>query len=201
MKGIELNRKIFLLIFGLLFSFPWGKGPCFAQELGGVGIMLDVDPQDGKSLLIYSVSYKSPADKAKIRRGDHLLKVDGAEVTGMNLQEVAKKIAGPLGSTVTLTVQSPQSGTQDYILTRSAISKGPVVALPPPTTSSGTAPPSAAAPPTGVNLTPEEKALVKQKIMGLTTDEQREQMMNLLQALKNGKVTKEQFLKSLKMDY
>ncbi len=173
---------LLLLVFGLLAQAP--------STYGGVGILLDRDPKDPQKILIYSVTYKSPADKAKIKRGDRLLKVEGMDVTGRDLKELAEKIRGPLGTTVTLTVESQSGSVQDIPLIRSEIPTGPIISVPPPTVRT-----------TGVFFTPDEKEFVKQKIMGLKTDEQRENMLNLLKALKEKKITKAQFLKFLKTDY
>lgn len=180
-----------VILFTLIFSLVVGHGVVAQDGIGGVGIILDADPQDARQIMIFSVSYKSPADKVKIRRGDRLLKVDGAEVTGVALAEIAKRIQGPIGSMVTLTVQSAQSGVQDFTLQRAKLSKGPMISLPPP----------GQAAPAGTFFTPEEKALLKQKILGLQTDEQREKMLNLLTALKDKKITKEAFMKFLKSDF
>ena len=168
----------------------------FAQVLpkqepyGGVGILLDHDPNDPHKILIFSVSYKSPADKAQINRGDRLLSVDGFEVTGHELDEVADKIRGPLGSSVALMVATPSGVVRGVTLERTTIAAGPLVSVPPPNMAS-----------TGVFFTPEEKAFVKEKITGLTTDEKRESMLNLLKALKDKRITKAQFLKFLKTDF
>lgn len=183
-----------LLILGMLLARslppPCGVGIAAAAEVfGGVGVLLDFDPQDPKSVLIYSVTYKSPADKAKIKRGEQLLKIDGVDVTGLSLQQMAEKIRGPVGTQVVLTV-SGSGGLRDLPLTREAIRSGPIVAVPAPNVASS-----------GVFFTPEEKALIKQKIMGLTTDEQREKMLNLLKALKAKQITKTQFMGFIKSDF
>lgn len=160
------------------------------EAFGGVGVLLDFDPQDGKTVLIFSVTYKSPADKAKIRRGERLLKIDGGDVTGLSLQQLAEKIRGPLGTQVILTVQGRDGSVRDVPLTRETIKAGPIVSVPPPNMAS-----------TGVFFTPAEKELIKQKIAGLTTDEQRERMLNLLKALKSKQITKDAFIKFLKSDF
>lgn len=160
------------------------------ESFGGVGVLLDFDPNHPQNVLIFSVSYKSPADKAKVRRGDRLLKIDGGDVTGLTLQQLAEKIRGPLGTQVFLTVQGRDGSVRDVPLTRETIKSGPIVSVPPPNVAAS-----------GVYFTPEEKALIKQKISGLTTDEQREKMMNLLKALKDKQITKASFLKFLKSDF
>lgn len=183
-----------ILVLGMSLSLaPPSGAPSAARAaevFGGVGVLLDFDPQNPQSVLIFSVSYKSPADKAKVRRGDRLLKIDGGDVTGLTLQQLAEKIRGPLGSQVVLTVQGRDGSVRDVPLTREAIKSGPIVSVPPPNVAA-----------TGVYFTPEEKELIKQKISGLTTDEQRERMMNLLKALKAKQITKAAFIKFLKSDF
>ncbi|HKX13372.1 MAG TPA: PDZ domain-containing protein [bacterium] len=191
-------RKIFM---GLLL-FGQAALAAAAEPFGGVGVALDQDPQNPAGFVVTSVTYKSPADKAKIRRGDTLLKIDGADVAGQSLQQLAEKIRGPIGSTVTLTV-SGGAGLRDVPLIRAQIAGGPVVSMPPPGGSTGPSPGGTAPSPGGggVQFTPAEKEIVKGKIMGLKTDQQRETMMNLLQALKEGKITKEAFMKFLRTDF
>jgi len=181
--------------------FLLGAVPVQANEpFGGVGVAVDQDPQNPQAVVITTVTYKSPADKAKIRRGEHLLKIDGADVAGQNLQQIAEKIRGPVGSTVTLTV-SGGAGLREVPLVRAQIAGGPVVAMPPPGGSASTSSSGPATGSSGVQFTPAEKELIKQKIMGLKTDQQRETMLNLLQALKAGKIDKPSFLKFLRTDF
>ena len=180
----------------ILFTIFIFSANSFAQTLakpeayGGVGILLDHDPKDPQKILIFSVTYKSPADKAQVHRGDRLLSVDGQEVTGHDLNEIADKIRGPLGSSVTLMVETTSGVVRGVTLERRTIAAGPLVSVPPPNIGS-----------TGVFFTSEERALVKEKILGLTTDEKRENMLNLLKALKEKRITKTQFLKFLKTDF
>lgn len=46
----------------------------------------------------------SPADKAKLKKGDIIIKVDGKEVKGQGLSETVSKIKGEKGTTVTLDI-------------------------------------------------------------------------------------------------
>jgi len=178
---------IFLLV---LFLLGTPTAPLRATEVfGGVGVLLDFDPRDPQTVLIYTVTYKSPADKAKIRRGERLLKIDGTDVTGMTLQQMSQKIRGPVGTQVVLSVAGSE-GSRDVPLTRESIQSGPIVAMPPPNVVAS-----------GVFFTDAEKQVIKQKILGLTTDEQREKMLNLLKALKAKQITKTQFMGFIKSDF
>lgn len=193
-KKLKSSLVFVQILFGLLLPCAAGTiapRPILAAEaFGGVGVLLDFDPQDGKTVLIFSVTYKSPADKAKIRRGERLLRIDAADVTGLSLQQMAEKIRGPLGTQVTLTIQGRDGTVREVPLTRDAIKSGPIVSVPAPNMAGS-----------GVYFTPAEKELLKQKISGLTTDEQREKMLNLLKALKAKQITKDAFMKFLKSDF
>ncbi|HEX5034605.1 MAG TPA: PDZ domain-containing protein, partial [bacterium] len=163
--------KIRKILLGLLFIGKIGSAEA-TEPFGGVGVALDQDPQNPGGIVVTTVTYKSPADKAKIRRGDRLLKIDGADVAGQNLQQLADKIRGPVGSTVTLTITGG-GGLRDVPLIRAQIAGGPVVAMPPPGGTTGPSGGATTAPGGGgsaVQFTPAEKELIKQKIMGLKTD-------------------------------
>lgn len=178
-----------------------GAGEARANEpFGGVGLALDQDPQSPGGIVVTTVTYKSPADKAKIRRGEKLLKIDGADVAGQSLQQLADKIRGPVGSTVTLTIDG-SGGLRDVPLVRAQIAGGPVVAMPPAGGSTGPVSSGPSTGASGVQFTAAEKELIKSKIMGLKTDQQRETMLNLLKALKEGKIDKPSFLKYLRSDF
>lgn len=86
----------------------------------GVGIQLE---QDEKTLEIVVVTpiESSPAFNAGVMAGDVILKVNGEELAGLRLPDVIKKIAGPLGSPVTITVRHATGETADITMTRQEI--------------------------------------------------------------------------------
>ena len=168
-------------------------GQARAEAQGGVGIYLDFDPPGSQNLVVFSVSYKSPADNAKIVRGDRLLKVNGQEITGKPLPEVAAMIGGPVGSTVNLTMMR-EGQSMELALVRAPLrAKGPL-ALPPPSMGG----PGEADPYTFTDL---ERQLVKMKIVELKTDEERDRMLALLTSLKDKKITAAQFLDAMKKQF
>jgi carboxyl-terminal processing protease len=65
------------------------------------GIGIEVDRRDGQ-LTVVSPFAGSPAESAGVRAGDTIVVVDGQEVTQLNLDDVAGRIRGPRGTTVTL---------------------------------------------------------------------------------------------------
>ena len=68
----------------------------------GIGAYIDV--KDGQPLIVQPIE-GSPAERAGIKPGDLILKVDGASVFGVTVEELRTKVRGPDGSEVTLTVQ------------------------------------------------------------------------------------------------
>lgn len=87
-------------------------------SFGGVGIVLGVKD---KMLTVVSPIEGTPSEKAGIKSGDQIVKIDGKEAKDMALDEAVNKIRGPEGSTVTLSIRHEGGSPQDYILTRSNI--------------------------------------------------------------------------------
>jgi len=67
----------------------------------GLGVELK-SAEDG--LLVVHVIPASPAERAGIRAGDHLVGVGGRSLGGMNVDEAAQLLQGPEGSVVTLAI-------------------------------------------------------------------------------------------------
>lgn len=86
-------------------------------SFGGVGIVLGVKD---KTLTVVSPIEGTPGDKAGIKSGDQIVKIEGKETKDMALDEAVNKIRGPEGSQVTLTIKRDQE-MKDYTLTRSNI--------------------------------------------------------------------------------
>jgi carboxyl-terminal processing protease len=84
----------------------------------GVGIQLDW--QDDKATVVTPID-GSPAFNAGVMAGDVILKVNGESVDGVQLNDLVKKISGPVGSKVTLTVEHSDGDTEDLTMTRQEI--------------------------------------------------------------------------------
>ena len=67
----------------------------------GVGMEIAVREQ---ILTVVSPLKGTPSDKAGIKSGDMILKIDGIDTKGMDITSAVRHIRGPRGSTVTLTV-------------------------------------------------------------------------------------------------
>lgn len=85
----------------------------------GVGIQLSQTPE-GRTEVVAPID-GSPAFKAGVQAGDIISKVNGQTIEGLRLPEVTKKIAGKLGTPVTLTVTHTDGETEDLSMTRDEI--------------------------------------------------------------------------------
>ena len=89
------------------------------SEFGGIGIQISVD---AGQLKILSPLPDTPADRAGLLAGDHILQIDGASSEGINLDEAVRRLKGKEGTKVTLTVVHPGSHEKEEItITREKI--------------------------------------------------------------------------------
>jgi carboxyl-terminal processing protease len=104
-----------------LAEFETASGGSF----GGVGITLAVDPAT-KFLKVDHPMPGTPAYDAKVVAGDLIVKVGDESTEGMRIDEAKKRITGPLGTTVTLTLRREGKGEFPVTLTRGNIEIHPV---------------------------------------------------------------------------
>jgi len=90
-----------------------------ARFTGGVGAVLLADPATGVPV-IHNVVAGSPAEKAGLREGDHILQVDGVATSGRTLAQNVDSIRGFAGGSVTLTVQRSGSTNIQCVIYRSS---------------------------------------------------------------------------------
>ena len=85
------------------------------------GIGAEVRKSEGHVVIVAPID-GSPAQRAGLRPGDIILRVDGHPVVGLPLVQVVTRILGPAGTRVTLTILTPGSGqSRDITLTRASI--------------------------------------------------------------------------------
>lgn len=84
----------------------------------GIGAWVDIT---GEYLKIISPMSGSPAEGAGLRPEDKIIAVDGEDMTGIDGNLVLKRVLGPAGSQVTLTIQREGTDPFDVTITRARI--------------------------------------------------------------------------------
>jgi carboxyl-terminal processing protease len=88
-------------------------------KLEGIGV--EVRMKNSKLVIVAPLD-DSPAQKAGLKTGEIILKVDGVEVSGLPIEDAIGRIMGPAGHPVTLTVLNPETGyNRDVNLVRAKI--------------------------------------------------------------------------------
>ena len=85
------------------------------------GVGMEVSMQNGAVTIVSPID-NSPAQKAGIKAGGIITRVNGEDITSLTLNDVIQKILGPAGTQVSLTILDPKTNqSQDYTLTRARI--------------------------------------------------------------------------------
>ena len=93
-------------------------------QLTGVGIQIAKDEESDK-LIVISPIEDTPASAAGILAQDLIVKIDGKDTTGMDVNDAVQLIRGERGTEVTLTIE--RNGNQsDYAIVRERIEIHPV---------------------------------------------------------------------------
>ncbi len=92
-------------------------------EMVGIGIEIKFDDDSGNILILGTVP-SSPAEKAELRSGDRVLKIDGRSFKGLQLRDAVYGIRGKAGQPVVLTLLR-----DDHILTKTII-RAPILWAP-----------------------------------------------------------------------
>lgn len=88
-------------------------------EYEGIGAW--VDPS-GDYLTIITPMPNSPAEKAGLKPGDKIIAIDGEDMTGLDGELVRRKVLGPAGSTVRLTIlREGEKESLEFVITRAHI--------------------------------------------------------------------------------
>ena len=87
--------------------------------LGGLGIELGIDADFPK---IISPIEGGPADRGGLKTGDIIAKIESSSTKGLLLRDVVKRLRGPVGSTITLTIEREGAAQPlEFVLTREVI--------------------------------------------------------------------------------
>lgn len=95
-------------------------GEEFQGSFEGIGI--EIGMNDKKQIVVISPIDDTPAQKAGLKTGDIILKVDDKFTEGMNLDQVSRLIRGPAGTKVRLTIQREgEPKPLEFVITRAVI--------------------------------------------------------------------------------
>jgi carboxyl-terminal processing protease len=87
-------------------------------QFGGIGVELTLE---GKVPEVISPIDGTPAAEAGIEPGDRIVKIDAQPTTGMDVEEIVKRLRGVPGSRVALTITRNDRSPFDVTLTRNVI--------------------------------------------------------------------------------
>jgi len=94
----------------------------------GIGTFIELDSQANFQLTVVESIEGGPAWRAGIRAGDRIVAIDGKSTKGITLDEAIKKIRGPAGSSIILTIRRRSVGFPiDFEVTRENIEVTSVV--------------------------------------------------------------------------
>ena len=125
------NERIWGMIQGLAgslkdpytFFLPPTESKQFSDDMTGSfeGVGMEIAVKD-QILTVVSPLKGSPSEKAGIKSGDLVLKIDGTETRGMDIANAVKKIRGPHGSIVSLNIlREGWSESKEIKVTRDVI--------------------------------------------------------------------------------
>lgn len=101
--------------------FPPKEASEFEEEVRGnfEGVGMEIAIKE-KVLTVVAPLKDSPAERAGLKPGDRILKIDSMFTNGMTVEEAIKHIRGPQGTTVTLTIRR-DGGIKEVKVTRDVI--------------------------------------------------------------------------------
>ncbi len=120
---VFMNQRVLSVFFVLWLIFSGVD--VFAQNIGGIGVMLAIDSSDNIRVpVIRQVLPNSPAS-ANLNVGMYVIDVDGAKCQGLPIDEVVKRVRGVEGTIVKISVADNKEGRGaiEYTLSRMAIAQ------------------------------------------------------------------------------
>ena len=88
-------------------------------ELAGIGANL---APSGNGIALAAVASGDPADRAGLRAGDKIVRIDGAETAGLSVVDAIQRLRGEAGTIVGVTVERG-GASLDVVITRAALAR------------------------------------------------------------------------------
>ena len=82
------------------------------SQFGGIGIQITIDHDQ---LKILSPIVGSPAYRAGLQAGDHILEIEGKSTDGLTLDDAVRKLKGEAGTSVTMSVIHAGGGKKEVV--------------------------------------------------------------------------------------
>jgi len=77
----------------------------YRGSFGGIGIWFEVPPND--TARVVSLIEGGPSERTAMRPGDRIIAVNDTSIVGMSDRDIRHRIKGPIGTSVTLSLQRP----------------------------------------------------------------------------------------------
>jgi carboxyl-terminal processing protease len=93
-----------------------------SASFAGIGIYIEMDPDNNHSLTVIETIEGTPAQKAGLKTGDIIAEIDGKPTKGVSIDVAVSRLRGLQGTPVVLTIQRKGSdGPLHYTITREKI--------------------------------------------------------------------------------
>ena len=126
-KGFQNSLSAYVYALGDPFSYYLDESDSndFTENIEGeyVGIGVEITVDSNNFITVINAFSGSEAEKAGIKTGDKLLKVDGEAVTGDMLSEVVAKIKGKKGEEVSIQIMRPDGELKEITIIRTNVVK------------------------------------------------------------------------------
>jgi len=95
----------------------------FNEDISGqfAGIGAEIGLDKSNQLIVVAPLDDTPASKAGLQPGDAILQIDKVGTTGISVENAVRKIRGPKGQSVTLTISHNQGEPKDVVIIRDII--------------------------------------------------------------------------------
>jgi carboxyl-terminal processing protease len=93
---------------------------------GGIGIRYEQHPDE---IVLTEVMPETPADEANLKIGDHVTAIDNASVSGLTQAAISKRLRGPVGSLVSLTVRKETAAATNQVNLERSLIVPPTVSM------------------------------------------------------------------------